>query len=417
MLTVVVANLVDAPFAIASDGFGGSATGGAGGTQVTVSTALEFSSYVTSPLPYIITVTGTIQLNGNAIVASDKTIQGADTNATIVGDLYIGSGTRNVIVRNLTLTNPLGLGDGDGMTILGGRNVFVTHCTFVDCMDGECDITVAADSVTVSWCRFRYVTQAAHRNTMLIGSSDAYLTDLGYLHVTIHHCWFDQGCSERLPSVRFGRVHVYNNYYSGAGNNYCVRTRLYAECLVENNFFEDVQNPWELLTTTGLTGKLRAVGNNVMFMDTSGGVSWVSGWYPGQSLISGIDIVFTPPYPYSLDTAETVKMMVISQAGNRGGAMAVDQSQTNVSRFSLLQNYPNPFNPRTEIGFRVADCGLVTLKVYDVLGCEVATLVSEVKKVGTYTVTLDASEMTSGIYFYSLRSGSFVDVKKLIVLK
>lgn len=414
---LLVFSIINGSIAFASDGFGGSATGGTGGTSIAVTTAAEFASYATSALPYIITVTGTINLGANAAITSNKTIRGADSSATINGDLYIGSGVRNVIVRDLNITNPIGVGDGDGITIFGGRTVLVTHCTFTDCADGECDVTSGADSVTISWCRFKYVTQSVHQNVVLIGSSDSYLSDLGYLHVTIHHCWYDQHCSERMPSVRFGRVHVYNNYYSAAGNNYCARTRLYAECLVENNYFENVQNPWELLTTTGVTGKLRADNNNVSFMDSSYGVHWVSGWYPGQSLIPGIDVVFTPPYNYTPDSVGTVKGNVMAHAGNKGGTTGVGSSSGGPPGFALDQNYPNPFNPKTVIEFRVGSREPVELKVCDVLGREVATLVNEVKQPGTYTVQWNAASVSSGVYYYRIEAGDFVASKKLLLLK
>jgi hypothetical protein len=85
--------------------------------------------------------------------------------------------------------------------------------------------------------------------------------------------------------------------------------------------------------------------------------------------------------------------------------------------FSLSQNYPNPFNPSTNIKYQTPNTNHVTLKVFDILGCEVATLVNEVRQPGTYTVQWDASGHASGMYFYQLRTGSFVDVKKCLVLK
>jgi hypothetical protein len=70
--------------------------------------------------------------------------------------------------------------------------------------------------------------------------------------------------------------------------------------------------------------------------------------------------------------------------------------------FSLEQNYPNPFNPATNIGFRIADAGFVTLKVYDVLGERVATLVSKVEQPGNYQVEFNGSSLASGVYFYRI---------------
>jgi len=85
--------------------------------------------------------------------------------------------------------------------------------------------------------------------------------------------------------------------------------------------------------------------------------------------------------------------------------------------FSLYQNYPNPFNPTTNIEFRMADFGFVNLKVYDVLGNEIATLVNEEKPAGNYEAEFDGSELTSGIYFYQLRTGSYTATKKSVLIK
>ena len=85
--------------------------------------------------------------------------------------------------------------------------------------------------------------------------------------------------------------------------------------------------------------------------------------------------------------------------------------------YSLEQNYPNPFNPTTTIEFSIESAGMVTLKAYDILGREVATLVNEMKGVGNFSVEFNASNLPSGIYVYRITSGNFVDTKKLILLK
>ncbi len=86
-------------------------------------------------------------------------------------------------------------------------------------------------------------------------------------------------------------------------------------------------------------------------------------------------------------------------------------------KFILEQNYPNPFNPKTVITFQTPAEGQITLKVYDVLGNEVATLLDEQKPAGSYDVELDASQLTSGIYFYKLTAKDFSSVMKMILLK
>ena len=85
--------------------------------------------------------------------------------------------------------------------------------------------------------------------------------------------------------------------------------------------------------------------------------------------------------------------------------------------FALYQNYPNPFNPTTNFRFRIADFGFISLKVYDVLGNEVETLVNEEKPAGEYELEFFASELSSGIYFYKLSSRGFSETKKMILMK
>jgi hypothetical protein len=111
-----------------------------------------------------------------------------------------------------------------------------------------------------------------------------------------------------------------------------------------------------------------------------------------------------------------------------GGVFRSIQSTTSVGAvggelpqsFALFQNYPNPFNPATSIQYSVppAEGGqYVSLKVYDVLGREVARLLNDVKAPGTYTVTWDASGEASGVYFYRVTATSFVETKKMLLLR
>ncbi len=87
------------------------------------------------------------------------------------------------------------------------------------------------------------------------------------------------------------------------------------------------------------------------------------------------------------------------------------------NRISLNQNYPNPFNPSTKIRYSTPTSEFVTLKVYDVLGKEVATLVNEEKATGSYEVSFDAAGLSSGMYFYKLQTDNFVETKKMLLLK
>ncbi len=89
----------------------------------------------------------------------------------------------------------------------------------------------------------------------------------------------------------------------------------------------------------------------------------------------------------------------------------------NPSDFNLMQNYPNPFNPTTTIKYQIPELSFVTIKVYDVLGNEVVTLINQEKPAGTYEVEFDGTGLPSGIYFYQLQAGESVETKKMVLIK
>ena len=81
------------------------------------------------------------------------------------------------------------------------------------------------------------------------------------------------------------------------------------------------------------------------------------------------------------------------------------------------QNFPNSFNPSTMIKYQIPQYGFVTLRIYDILGSEVKTLVNEYKEIGRYEVKFDASDLPSGMYIYQLKSGEFISSKKMMLVK
>ncbi|MBX2991159.1 MAG: T9SS type A sorting domain-containing protein [Bacteroidetes bacterium] len=93
------------------------------------------------------------------------------------------------------------------------------------------------------------------------------------------------------------------------------------------------------------------------------------------------------------------------------------QPHTRAEAFELFQSFPNPFNPSTTIEFRISNFGFVSLKVFDVLGREVATLVNEVNEAGEHSVTFDGRNLPSGVFFYQMKSGSFTQTRKLLLLR
>lgn len=127
---------------------------------------------------------------------------------------------------------------------------------------------------------------------------------------------------------------------------------------------------------------------------------------------SGIGLEQMPPDVRDTVTARSIRWLmenvVVGTESNTGNSPI---------SFSLDQNYPNPFNPTTKIKYSIPAASPTTLKVYDVLGNEIATLVNGEKQAGTYEVNFNAASVASGVYFYKLQSGTFVQTRKMIVLK
>jgi len=138
-----------------------------------------------------------------------------------------------------------------------------------------------------------------------------------------------------------------------------------------------------------------------------------------------IDIKFEPfedgyfkDYLHIRSDTETSRVAQVMLLKGRTDSIFTSVSDHEVvNNFSLEQNYPNPFNPSTVIRFQISKRDYVTLKVYDILGREVATLINAEKPAGNYNVEFNAQNLTSGVYVYRLQAGKFSDVKKLLLLK
>ncbi len=130
----------------------------------------------------------------------------------------------------------------------------------------------------------------------------------------------------------------------------------------------------------------------------------------GPGIANGINMLTQTAYEFSASAGATYSFVINSSP------VGIDDEVMNLD-FRLGQNYPNPFNPSTTISFSIKEAGQVTLKVYDVLGNEVSTLVNEVKQPGRYDVRFEAGNLPSGTYFYKLVQGKNSEIKKLLLLK
>ena len=145
----------------------------------------------------------------------------------------------NIIIRNITFVGPgsIDVGGSDLLSFNGAKHCWVDHCAFSDGMDGNFDITVSSDFNTVSWCTFSYTERSyMHQNTNLIGYSDREPT--GFLNTTFAFNWWGQGCVQRMPMIRVGKIHMLNNYFSSTTATNCINPRKNSEVLIEGNYFE-----------------------------------------------------------------------------------------------------------------------------------------------------------------------------------
>ncbi len=287
----------------------GGTTGGEGGITVTVSTASDFKTYVELDSAYIVEVSGAIDLGsvgGGVNIKSNKTIRGIDPNSKIIGRLGFTNDSNNIIIEKLAVTNP-SYAEADGISVKNRiTNLFIYKCTVYDCGDGCIDISNASDFVTVSWCKFYYTNPGnTHRFVNLFSGSDTATGDRGKLRITFHHNWWSTLCDQRMPRGRFGQVHVYNNYYSCAGNLYCIGVGVEYQLRVESNYFDGINNPWANFNTAGYTpGIIGWNTGNIFYGCTQ--PTWA---------VNSFATIFLPPYYYMLGNTADLPTIIPEYAG------------------------------------------------------------------------------------------------------
>jgi uncharacterized repeat protein (TIGR02543 family) len=285
----------------------GGTTGGGTTAPITVSTLADLQAQANSVGAKVIYVSGTVGsgVNTRVVVQANKTIIGLP-GAQLFGGFDIKS--NNVIIRNMKVRGPgaVDVNGVDCITIQSCSNVWIDHCEIWDGQDGNLDISNDANYITVSWTKFSYTSASTnHQFCNLIGSSDTRTTDRGKLKITFLGNWWAAGCKERMPRVRFGQVHVVNNYFNSVGNNHCVRAGIEANLLVEGNYFESVSTPVDLFENNFTAVTVR----NNTFVSTT-----------GNALGSGT--AFTPPYALTVQPSANVKALVTDPSTGAGATLS-----------------------------------------------------------------------------------------------
>ena len=158
-------------------------------------------------------------------------------------------------------------------------------------------------------------------------------------------------------------------------------------------------------TTSSVAGELVDANGTVVAVNNSTGNNPFTLTAPGPGVYT-VNAGFKNPNPRRWDSV--VVNVNITDLG---------ENSNSPNSFKLYENYPNPFNPSTSIRYSFPEGSFTSIKIYNSLGSEVATLVNETKSAGTYEVEFNASNLSSGIYYYTLQAGSFSETKKMILMK
>jgi hypothetical protein len=224
-------------------------------------------------------------------------------------------------------------------------------------------------------------------------------------------------CHDPSPSTSVN-VNIIGPSTVGAGQTATYRVRISSGPLVRGGTNIAVKNGTiDVVTGSGL----QKIGDELTHTEPklpSGDTVSFSFTYTAP-LTAGVDTLFANGNSVNFDNTNSGDMW--NFASNKPvvivPATGVGNSGTGLKNYNLNQNYPNPFNPVTRIQYEIPKSGNVNLKVYDVLGTEIKTLVSGFKQAGSYNVEFNAGNLASGIYYYKIQSGDYSKVMKMMLVK
>ncbi|MDG5816747.1 T9SS type A sorting domain-containing protein [Chitinispirillales bacterium ANBcel5] len=426
-------------------GVGFEVTGGEGGEVVTVSTAEELIDYMFRQEPYVILIDGEIELpenpnspHGKASdrmheIAPNKTLFGlegahitrggfnirgtrnngeAATSEPLIADLFDfdpnGEITpNNIIIRNITFSDAV----DDAINIEeGASHIWIDHNLFINAADGAIDIKREASYITISWNEFR-----DNDKTSLVGHADNHTYDRGFMKVTYHHnLWTNN--NQRQPRVRFGDVHVFNNYYYTEKRDYIWGVGVEASIISENNHIERAHRIARIYGGEEISD-IGSIFPGEDDMDHP--------WEDGFTAFSRDQMRWNPisleGYRYTLNAVEHVEYLVNNYAGV--GVISYEDIPTSIVRssnvtneFDVVRISQNPFYRLTEVTFSLSEGSTVGIELLDIRGRVLESFTGS-KPVGVHTHMFDVSRLSSGLYLVRLRAGKNKQVKSFNIYR
>lgn len=325
-------------------------------------------------------------------------------------------------------------GDGLFKTTNGGNNytslppvtIACIDCFFINALTGWVSVATGNSEIYkttnggTNWTSQLYSSYSSPRYSFIrfVNSSTGWCVNDSIFKTTNGGLNWSRQALPVIPFHQFFSVFAISSetaWITGTSRIVLSTTNGGTNWLIKNLGDYAVLSSYFLNSSTGYI----TTSNSEIYKTTNNGTNWILQLRDTSTTLNSI-------YFSSNDTGYACGSKgKIYKTVNGGGSVGIRKINSEIpSSFYLYQNYPNPFNPNTTIKYSIPENGKwkiengnVLLKVYDILGKEVETLVNETQKPGVYEVTFDGSKYVSGIYFYKLTAGSFSEVKRMILIK
>ena len=363
-------------------------TGGLGGDTVIASTFNILKNYLESTVPLIVHVEDHIISTGTINIHSNKSLIGVTDSAHLEGIRIKINSSKNVIIQNMTFSKVIQF---DEIEINNSHHIWINGCDFFTDMDhgseyydGLLDIKNAASFITVSNTEFH-----DHFKAVLISSGDDSFQDTS-IRITFHHNYFHH-LGSRTPLLRFGKAHIFNNYFKNCNSG--INSRMGACIRVEENYFYHVSNA----TRTDMSVEV-------------GRFELINNIFESSTYVTEPTCELEVPYEYQsvLNSAANIPIIISGEDPTSiSGLEKADKIH--------LKCFPNPTNGPIDIFFNLPKALEGQLVVFDQFGREVEVVATGVFSEGENSYSFSTSKLQSGLYFIRLQTSLVMATQKIVI--